>query len=113
VDAFSEAVTDSRQRPPKHAAAAGHRSVGYERLQELQIRGALHGPVQLSVFNVLNHSMFAANTEGISRSCNPPDSNNCSGFGTYFATPDVGLGFNPILGTGAQRNMQFGLKFSF
>ncbi len=40
-----------------------------------------------AVFNVLNHSMFA--------------------------TPDVGLGFNPILGTGAQRNMQFGLRFSF
>jgi hypothetical protein len=25
----------------------------------------------------------------------------------------VGLGFNPILGTGAQRNMQFGLEVSF
>ncbi len=67
-----------------------------------------------SVFNVLNHSMFAANTGDIgSRNCDPPDSNNCSGFGAYFATPDVGLGFNPILGTGAQRNMQFGLRFSF
>jgi hypothetical protein len=56
--------------------------------------------------------MFAANTDNIdSRDCN--DTGVCSGFGTYFATPDVGLGFNPILGTGAQRNMQFGLKFSF
>jgi hypothetical protein len=63
-----------------------------------------------SVFNVLNHSMFAANTGDVgSRTCQP----DCSGFGTYFATPDVGLGFNPILGTGAQRNMQFGLRFSF
>ena len=65
-----------------------------------------------SVFNVLNHSMFAANTGDIdSRNCDATGA--CSGFGSYFATPDVGLGFNPILGTGAQRNMQFGLKFSF
>jgi hypothetical protein len=35
------------------------------------------------------------------------------GFGTLFATPDVGLGFNPVLGTGAQRNMQFGLSVDF
>ena len=65
-----------------------------------------------SVFNVLNHTMFAANTGELgSRSCDP--SGICTGFGTFFATPDVGLGFNPILGTGAQRNMQFGLRFSF
>jgi hypothetical protein len=65
-----------------------------------------------AVFNVLNHSMFAANTGDInSRSCD--SSGVCTGFGTFFATPDVGLGFNPILGTGAQRNMQFGLRFSF
>jgi outer membrane receptor protein involved in Fe transport len=55
------------------------------------------------VFNVLNRTMFAYDTGNISS----------SGFGTFFATPDVGLGFNPILGTGAQRNMQFGLKFAF
>jgi hypothetical protein len=36
-----------------------------------------------------------------------------SGFGKYFATPDVGLGFNPVLGTGSQRNMQFGLSVDF
>jgi len=38
---------------------------------------------------------------------------NSSGFGKLFATPDVGLGFNPVLGTGAQRNMQFGLAVDF
>jgi hypothetical protein len=66
-----------------------------------------------TVFNILNHSMFAANTGDIdSRNCDAT-TGACSGFGSYFATPDVGLGFNPILGTGAQRNMQFGLKFSF
>jgi hypothetical protein len=36
-----------------------------------------------------------------------------SSFGKYFATPDVGLGLNPVLGTGAQRNMQFGLQVDF
>jgi outer membrane receptor protein involved in Fe transport len=55
------------------------------------------------VFNVLNHAMFAYETGNIAS----------SGFGKYFATPDVGLGFNPVLGTGAQRNMQFGLAVDF
>src|ERR1700732_3245169 len=52
------------------------------------------------VFNVLNHAMFAYST----------GQQGASGFGTLFATPDVGLGFNPVLGTGAQRNMQFGIE---
>jgi hypothetical protein len=55
------------------------------------------------VFNVFNHAMFAYSTGQV----------GASGFGTLFATPDVGLGFNPILGTGAQRNMQFGLEVDF
>ncbi|MCU1299798.1 MAG: hypothetical protein JWQ87_82 [Candidatus Sulfotelmatobacter sp.] len=55
------------------------------------------------VFNVLNHAMFAYETGNI----------GSSGFGKLFATPDVGLGFNPVLGTGAQRNMQFGLSVDF
>jgi hypothetical protein len=55
------------------------------------------------VFNILNHAMFAYETGNITS----------SGFGKLFATPDVGLGFNPILGTGAQRNMQFGLSVDF
>jgi carboxypeptidase family protein/TonB-dependent receptor-like protein len=56
------------------------------------------------VFNVFNHAMFATSTPGKLGS---------SSFGTFFATPDVGLGFNPVLGTGAQRNMQFGLEVDF
>jgi len=56
------------------------------------------------VFNALNHAMFATGT---------PGTVNSSSLGTFFATPDVGLGFNPILGTGAQRNMQFGLAVDF
>jgi outer membrane receptor protein involved in Fe transport len=55
------------------------------------------------VFNVLNHAMFAYETGDIAS----------SGFGKVFATPDVGLGFNPVLGTGAQRNMTFGLSVDF
>ena len=55
------------------------------------------------VFNVLNHAMFAYST----------GQQGAGGFGTLFATPDVGLGFNPVLGTGAQRNMQFGVEVSF
>ncbi len=55
------------------------------------------------VFNILNHTNFAFETGNV----------NSGGFGTFFATPDVGLGFNPILGTGAKRNMQFGLRLTF
>ena len=55
------------------------------------------------VFNVLNHAMFAYSTGQV----------GASDFGTYFATPDVGLGFNPVLATGASRNMQFGVEVSF
>ncbi|MGC2193978.1 MAG: TonB-dependent receptor [Terriglobales bacterium] len=56
------------------------------------------------VFNVFNHGMFATGT---------PGKQGADSLGTFFATPDVGIGFNPILGTGAQRNMQFGLAVAF
>src|ERR1051325_2878865 len=56
------------------------------------------------VFNVLNHAMFATSF---------PQNLNGSSIGTFFATPDVGIGLNPILGTGAQRNMQFGIGVEF
>ncbi len=55
------------------------------------------------VFNIFNHAMFAYATGNI----------NNSEFGTLNTTPDVGIGLNPILGTGAQRNMQFGLAVAF
>jgi hypothetical protein len=55
------------------------------------------------VFNVFNHGMFAYETGNV----------NSNGFGHFFATPDVGIGLNPVLGTGAQRNMQFGLAVAF
>jgi hypothetical protein len=55
------------------------------------------------VFNVFNHGMFAYETGNV----------NSNGFGHFFATPDVGIGLNPVLGTGAQRNMQFGFAVAF
>jgi len=55
------------------------------------------------VFNVFNHAMFATGAGKITS----------SSFGTFFATPDVGLGLNPVLGSGAQRNMQFGMSLAF
>ena len=55
------------------------------------------------VFNVFNHAMFAYETGNV----------NSGSFGTFFATPDVGIGLNPVLGTGAQRNMQFGISVAF
>jgi hypothetical protein len=57
------------------------------------------------VFNALNHAMFATP--------NPTQKVGSSSTGTLFATPDVGLGLNPVLGVGAQRNMQFGISVAF
>ena len=56
------------------------------------------------VFNALNHAMFAAQF---------PAKLGSSSTGTLFATPDVGLANSPILGTGAQRTMQFGISAEF
>jgi Carboxypeptidase regulatory-like domain/TonB dependent receptor-like, beta-barrel/TonB-dependent Receptor Plug Domain len=56
------------------------------------------------MFNALNHAMRVAPF---------PARLGSSDTGTFFASPDVGLGLNPILGTGAPRNMQFGLQVSF
>jgi outer membrane receptor protein involved in Fe transport len=55
------------------------------------------------VFNVFNHGMFAVSAGKITS----------DSFGAFFATPDVGLGLNPVLGTGAARNMQFGAAVDF
>jgi hypothetical protein len=56
------------------------------------------------VFNALNHGMFATGTPGKIGS---------GSLGTFAYTPDVGVGLNPVLGTGASRNMQFGLAVDF
>jgi len=56
------------------------------------------------VFNVLNHAMLATGT---------PGKVGTDSLGKFAYTPDVGIGLNPVLGTGAQRNMQFGLAVDF
>ena len=72
-----------------------------------------------AVFNVLNRTMFQYETGNVKTCDIDPVTSHAvpgtcgSSFGAFFATPDVGSGLNPILGTGAQRNMQFGLKFIF
>ena len=68
------------------------------------IKESLHAEFRADAFNALNHAMFATST---------PGTVNSGSLGTFFATPDVGTGLNPVLGTGAQRNMQFGLAVDF
>lgn len=74
-----------------------------------------------NVFNVLNHAMLSYSTGNI-KTCDltstpprtpVPGSCGSSGFGTASTTPDVSPGLNPLLGTGAQRNMQFGVAVNF
>jgi len=74
-----------------------------------------------NVFNVLNHAMFSYSTGNI-KTCSLtstapktiiPGTCGTSGFGTFSTTPDVSPGLSPVLGTGAQRNMQFGVAVDF
>ena len=72
--------------------------------KNFQITERFSAKFKWEVFNILNHAMFATSA---------PGKVGGSQFGQFFATPDVGLGLNPILGTGAQRNMQFGVSVAF
>jgi len=54
------------------------------------------------VFNVFNHPMLAASFPS-----------SLGGAGSLIGTADVVLALNPILATGAQRNMQFGISIEF
>ena len=72
--------------------------------KNFQITERFSAKFKWEVFNVFNHGMFATSTGA------DVESNS---FGTFSYTPDVGLGFNPILGSGAQRNMQFGVSVAF
>jgi hypothetical protein len=64
------------------------------------------------VFNVLNHPI-AANPSGASSSVNTGNSPGPNtAFGASFLTPDFAAG-NPLIGSGSERVMQVGLKFTF
>ena len=72
--------------------------------KNFQITERFAAKFKWEVFNVFNHGMFATS---------PTARVGSGSFGTFSYTPDVGLGFNPILGSGAQRNMQFGISVAF
>lgn len=76
-------------------------------IKDFPIKGErLRGQFRAEVFNILNHPTFAnANAEGAG--------DVTSGiFGCGCSTPDVNIG-NPVIGTGGNRAIQFGLKFLF
>jgi hypothetical protein len=82
--------------------------------KKFQLSERISAKFKWEVFNVFNHGMFAYETGKTNGSCAiDPTHQACGPFGTLFATPDVGIGLNPILGTGAQRNMQFGVAIDF
>jgi hypothetical protein len=97
---------------PGEVGSAGRNSVRQPGISQLdigifknfQLTERFSMKFKWEIFNALNHAMFATQF---------PARLGSSSTGTFFATPDVGLGLNPILGTGAQRNMQFGLAASF
>jgi hypothetical protein len=62
-------------------------------------------------FNVLNHPLFA-NPYGSANGFGLNDASSSNTFGCGCATPDV-AGSNPVLGSGGNRAIQFGLKLIF
>lgn len=75
-------------------------------IKNFPIKGdRLHGQFRAEVFNLLNHPTYAnVNSEfgGVTSGI----------FGCGCASPDVNIG-NPVIGTGSNRAIQFGLKVLF
>jgi hypothetical protein len=75
-------------------------------IKDFPIKGErLHGQFRAEVFNLLNHPAYAnVNSEfgGVTSGI----------FGCGCSSPDVNIG-NPVIGTGSNRAIQFGLKFIF
>lgn len=75
-------------------------------LKNFPIKGdRIHGQFRAEVFNVLNHPTYA--------NVNSEFGDVTSGiFGCGCSSPDVNIG-NPVIGTGSNRDIQFGLKIIF
>jgi hypothetical protein len=92
----------------------GFHNVDFSVMKNFRIHERANAQFRAEMFNVFNHPSFAnpyggTNGYGIGATADP----SAPGlFGCGCATPD-GASFNPVLGSGSNRAIQLGLKFTF
>ena len=95
---------------------SGFRDWDLSVMKNFKYRERLNAQFRAEFFNVLNHPNFANPYGGVNGFgfVGPisPGNPGSSGFGCGCATPDVAAG-NPIVGSGANRAVQLGLKLIF
>ena len=92
---------------------SGFKNVDFSVFKNFKFRERYGVQFRAEMFNVFNHPIFA-NPYGASSgsSGGQNDPSTPSGFGGTSGTPDVNAG-NPIVGSGAARDIQLGLKLTF
>lgn len=91
---------------------SGFRNVDFSVFKNFTWRERYNAQFRLEVFNVFNHPVIA-NPYGASNGFNGAnDPSNPSLFGGSNSTPDGAAG-NPLVGSGAARDVQIGLKLTF
>jgi hypothetical protein len=94
---------------------AGFRNMDFSVFKNFNWRERYNAQFRLEVFNVLNHPI-PANPYGASNGFNtgndPSVGSGAGAFGGSPSTPDGAAG-NPIIGSGAARDVQVGLKITF
>jgi len=91
----------------------GFKNVDFSVFKNFTFKERYSAQFRLELFNVFNHPLFAnpygasAGSSGVSNDPGTP-----GGFGGTPGTPDVNAG-NPLVGSGASRDLQIGLKIAF
>jgi hypothetical protein len=92
----------------------GFRNVDLSITKNFKLKERFNAQFRAEMFNLFNHTSFAnpyggTNGYGIGATSDPSSPGL---FGCGCATPD-GASFNPVLGSGGNRAIQLGLKFTF
>jgi hypothetical protein len=92
---------------------SGFKNVDFSVFKNFTFKERYSAQLRLELFNVFNHPIFAnpyGASAGTSGAQNDPGSTSI--FGGTPGTPDVNAG-NPLVGSGAARDLQIGLKIAF
>ena len=100
ISLLSQPLSRDGRQCAQHRAPAGNCAVGHGHLQEFQVTERFSCKFKWEVFNVLNHAMFATST---------PAKVKQQQLLVHSLRRRTWIWLNPVLGTGAQRNMQFGV----
>jgi hypothetical protein len=92
---------------------SGYKNVDFSVFKNFTFKERYGIQLRAEIFNLFNHPIFAnpyGASNGSSGGNNDPSA--ASAFGGAIGTPDVVAG-NPLVGSGASRDVQVGLKLSF